>query len=76
MVIYTSQGCCLLKKIESILQQFYSHFKGIIAFESNLLTSKSLDYTSSSKYERMVHGSEPLINHCIGGEALRNYHNT
>ena len=60
----------------SILHQFYSHFKGIIAIESNLLNSKSLDFTSSSKYERMVHGGKPLINQCIGEEVLRNYHNT
>ena len=76
MVIYTSQGCCFLKKIQSILQQFYSYFIGIIAIESNLHNSKSLNFTSSSKYERIVHGNEPLINHCIGGEVLKNYHNT
>ena len=76
MVIYTSQGCCFLKKIQNILQQFYSYFKGIIAIEANLLHSKSLDFTSSSKYERRVHGGEQLINQCIGEEVLRNYHNT
>ena len=77
MVIYTSQGCCLLRKTQNILRQFYSYFKGIIAIESNLLNSKSFtDLTSSSKYERRVHGSEPLINQCIGEEVLRNYHNT
>ena len=58
----------LLKKIQNILQQFYSYFKGIIAIESNLLNSWSLDFTSSSKYERRVHGGEPLINQCIGEE--------
>ena len=62
MVIYTSQGCCILKKIQNILQQSYSYFKRIIAIESNLLNSKSLDFTNSSKYKRIVHGSEPLIN--------------
>ena len=60
MVIYTSQGCCLLKIIQNVLQQFYSYFKGIIAIESNLLNSQSLDFTSSSKYERRVHGSETI----------------
>ena len=44
---YTSQGCYFLKKIQNILQQSYSYFKGIIAIESNLLNSKSLDFTSS-----------------------------
>ena len=73
---YTSQGCCFLKKIQNILQQFYSYFKGIIAIESNLLNSKSLDFTSSSIYERRVHDGEPLINQCIGEEVLRNYHYT
>ena len=48
--------CCLLKKLQNILQQFYSYFKGIIAIESNLLNSKSFDFTSSSKYERRIHG--------------------
>ena len=75
MVIYTSQGCCLLKKIQNILKQFYSYFKGVIAIESNLLNSKSFDFTSSSKYERRVHGTE-TINQCIGEEVLRNYHST
>ena len=60
MVIYTSQGCCLLKKIQNILQQFYSYFKGIIAIESNLLNSKNLDFKSRSQYERRVHGSETI----------------
>ena len=60
MVIYTSQGFCLLKKIQNILQQFYSYFKRTIAIKSNLLNSKSLDFTSSSKYERRVHGSETI----------------
>ena len=60
MVIYTSQGCCFLKKIQNVLQQFYSYFKGIRAIESNLLNSKSLDFTSSSKYERRVHGGETI----------------
>ena len=75
MVIYTSQGCCLLKKIQNILQQFCSYFKGIIAIESNLLNSKSLEFTNSSKYERTVHGTE-TIDQRIGEEVLRNYHNT
>ena len=66
----------LLKKIQNILQQFYLYFKVIIAIESNFLNSKSLNFTSSSEYERRVHGSEPLINRCIGEEVLRNYHNT
>ena len=70
---YTSQGCCFLKKIQNILQQFYSYFKGVIAIESNL-NSKSLDFTSSSMYERRVHDGEPLINQCIGEEVLRDYH--
>ena len=48
-----------LKKTQNILQQFYSYFKGIIAIESNLLNSKSLDFTSSTKYEGRVHGSVP-----------------
>ena len=69
MVIYTSQGCCFLKKIQNILQQFYSYFKGIIAIESDLLNSKSLDFTSSSRYEIRIHGGEPL-NQCIGEEVL------
>ena len=73
---YTSQGCCFLKKIQNILQQFYSYFKGIIAIESNLLNSNRLDFTSSSMYERRVHDGEPLINQCIGEEVLRNYHYT
>ena len=58
MVIYTSEGCRLLKKIQNILQQFYSYFKEIIAIESNRLNSTSLEFTSSAKYERRVHGSE------------------
>ena len=59
MVIYSSQGCCLLKKIQNMLQR-YSYFKGIIAIESNLLNSKSLDFTSSSKCEGRVHGNETI----------------
>ena len=58
MVIYTSEGCRLLKKIQNILQQFYSYFKEIIAIESNRLNSTSLELASSAKYERRVHGSE------------------
>ena len=73
---YTSQGCCFLKKIQNILQQFCSYFKGIIAVKSNLLNSKSLDFTRSSMYERRVQDGEPLINQCIGEEVLRNYHYT
>ena len=76
MVIYTSQGCCFSKKIQNIFHQFYLYFKGIMAIKSNLLDSKSLDFTSSSKYERRVHGGEPLINQCSGEEVLRNCHNT
>ena len=76
MVIYTSEGCRLLKEIQNILQQFCSYFKEIIAIESNHLNSKSLDFTSSSKYERRVHGSETSNHQCIGEELLRNYHNT
>ena len=76
MVTYTSQGCCLLKKIQDILQQFYSYFKGIIAIESNLHNFKSLDFTSSSKYERRVYGSETINQSMFGEEVLRNYHNT
>ena len=34
------------------------HISEIIGTESNRLNSKSLDFTSSSKYERRVHGSE------------------
>ena len=45
------------KKSQNIFQQFYSYFKEIVAVESNRLNSKSLDFTSSSKYERRVHGS-------------------
>ena len=76
MAIYALQRCCFLKKIQNILQQFYSYFKGIIAIESNLLNSTSLDFTSSSKYEKRVHCGEPLINQCISEVVLRNYHNT
>ena len=54
MVIYTSEGCRLLKKIQSILQQFYSYFKEIIAIESNRLNSKSLDFTSSSNMKPVL----------------------
>ena len=64
------------KKIQNILQQFCSYFKGIKAIKSNFHNSKSLDFTSSSMYERRVHDSEPLINQCIGEEVLRNYHYT
>ena len=49
MVIYTSQGCCFLKKIQNIFQQFYSYFKGIIAIKSSLLNSKSLDTLQAAK---------------------------
>ena len=58
MIIYTSERCRLLKKIQNILQQFYSYLKEIIAIESNRFNSKSVDFTISSKYERRVHGSE------------------
>ena len=70
MVIYTSQRCCLSKKIQNILQQFYSYFKGTIAIESNLLKQAA----QSMKEGSMV--AKPLINQCIGEELLRNYHNT
>ena len=60
MVIYTSQGCCFLKKIQNIFQQFYSYFKGIIAIESSLLNSKSLDtlQAAQSMKERSM-----VVNH-------------
>ena len=54
------KGAAFLKKVQNIREQFYSYFKGIIAIESNLLNSKSLDLTSSSKYERRVHNSETI----------------
>ena len=78
MVIYTSEGCRLLKKIQTILQQFYSYFKEIIAIESNRLNSKSLDFDGMTvEYDGRVYGSrKPAINQCIGEELLRNYHNT
>ena len=76
MEIYTSQGCRLLKKIQNMLQQFYSYFKEITGTESNRFKSKSLDFTSSSKYERRSMVVKPVINQRIGEELLRNYHNT
>ena len=75
MVIILHKGA-VFKKIQNILQQFYSYFKGIKAIKSNFHNSKSLDFTSSSMYERRVNDSEPLINKCIGEEVLRNYHYT
>ena len=58
MQSYTSQGCRLLKKIQKTLQQFYSYFKETVGTESNRLYSESLNFTSSSKYERRVHRGE------------------
>ena len=72
MVIILYKGAAFQRKFEI----YFSNSIHIIAIESNLLNSKSLDFTSSSMYERRIHDGEPLINQCIGEEVLRNYHYT
>ena len=70
------KGAVFLKKIQNILQQFYSYFKEIIATESNHLNSRVWTLQAAQSMKEGSMAVKPVINQCTGEELLRNYHNT